>query len=45
VADHDGNIWYTGNYAGLIGKLDPRTGNVTEYKMPDPLASDPHTPV
>lgn len=39
--DREGNVWYTGNYA----KLDPRTGNVTEYKIPDPKASDPHTPV
>ena len=45
VADHDGNIWYTGNAAGLIGKLDPKTGKVTEYKMPDPSARDPHTPI
>ena len=26
--DKAGNIWYTGNGAGLIGKLDPRTGEV-----------------
>jgi virginiamycin B lyase len=45
VADRDGNIWYTGNAAGLIGKLDPKTGKVTEYKMPDAAARDPHTPV
>src|SRR5262249_42685315 len=32
-----------GNFVGLIGKLDPRTGNVTEYKLPDPAAKDPHT--
>jgi hypothetical protein len=36
---------YTGNYVGLIGKLDPRTREITEYKMPDPKASDPHTPM
>jgi len=24
-ADKDGNIWYTANFAGYIGKLDPRT--------------------
>jgi len=45
VSDRDGNIWYTGNAAGLIGKLDPKTGKVTEYKMPDPAARDPHTPI
>ena len=42
-ADKDGNIWYTGNAAGLIGKVDPKTGKVTEYKMPNPKARDPHT--
>src|SRR5215475_6248712 len=41
--DRDGNIWFTGNSAGLIGKLDPKTGDVTEYKMPDPAVKDPHT--
>jgi virginiamycin B lyase len=45
VSDRDGNIWYTGNSAGLIGKLDPKTGKVTEYGMPDPAARDPHTPL
>src|SRR5262249_47942816 len=28
---------------GLIGKLDVKTGSVTEYKLPDPAAKDPHT--
>jgi len=28
-----------------IGKLDPKTGAVTEYKIPEPRAKDPHTPV
>ena len=41
--DKDGNIWFTGNHGALIGKLDPKTGIVTEYKMPDPKAKDPHT--
>jgi len=45
VADSEGNIWFTANYKGYIGKLDPTTGNVTEYPMPDPRATDPHTPV
>ena len=39
--DQDGNIWYTGNTGSLIGKLDPKTGAVTEYPMPEP--GDPHT--
>jgi virginiamycin B lyase len=41
--DKDGNIWFTGNHAALIGKLDPKTGLVTEYKMPDPKVKDPHS--
>jgi virginiamycin B lyase len=43
VADSFGNIWYTANFAGYIGKLDPSTGKVTEYKMPNKKADDPHT--
>ena len=43
IEDRDGNIWFTGNFAGLIGKLNPRTGEVTEYKLPDPKARDPHS--
>ena len=34
-----------GQLGGYIGKLDPKTGDVTEYKMPDPAARDPHTPL
>ena len=26
VADRAGNIWFTANFKGYIGKLDPRTG-------------------
>ena len=43
VEDKDGNIWFTGNHAALIGKLDPKTGVVTEYKIPDPKVKDPHS--
>ncbi|MFY9755778.1 MAG: hypothetical protein WAK37_07515, partial [Pseudolabrys sp.] len=41
--DKDGNIWFTGNNLGLIGKLDPKTGITTEYPLPDKSAKDPHT--
>jgi len=41
--DKAGNVWFTGNNTALIGKLDPATGIVTEYPMPDPNAKDPHT--
>ena len=42
--DKAGNIWFTGNSSGLVGKLDPKTGEVTEYRMPNPAARDPHQP-
>ena len=37
----DGTIWWAGMYASLIGRLDPATGEMREYK----LASDarPHS--
>src|SRR5271155_3889188 len=44
AADQEGNIWFTGNFAGYIGKLDPKTGSIIEYRLPDE-ARDPHTPV
>jgi len=45
VADANGNIWFTGNGKGYIGKLDPKSGAVTAYQMPDEKAEDPHTAV
>ncbi len=40
--DHDGNVWFTdrGTPSGL-GRLDPRTGIVTNFMNPDPNGS-PH---
>ena len=43
--DKAGNVWYTGNKNGTIGKFDPHTGAITVYKMPDPAAHDPHTAI
>src|SRR3970282_1378455 len=45
AADKEGNIWFTAQGGGYMGKLDPKTGNVTEYKTPDPDKHDPHTPI
>jgi len=45
VADRNGNIWFTANFAGYIGKLEPGSGKILEYKLPDPNARDPHTPL
>jgi virginiamycin B lyase len=45
IADASGNIWFTAQLAGYIGKLDPATGTIAAYTMPDPAAKDPHTPI
>ena len=43
VADKDGNIWYTANSKGYIGKLNPKTGDTDRYQLPDPARSrSPH---
>lgn len=36
-------VWYAGNANGRIGLLDPETGAVRTFPMPDPAARDPHT--
>lgn len=33
--DSKGNIWYTPHRAPYLGMLDPRSGTVTEYHVPD----------
>ena len=45
AADRNGNIWYMGNANGTVGKLEPKTGEITVYILPDPAARDPHTPI
>jgi streptogramin lyase len=45
VLDGAGNVSYTGNKNGTVGELDPKTGKVTAYRIPDPAAKDPHTAV
>jgi virginiamycin B lyase len=37
----DGSIWYAGQYANLIGRLDPKTGQAKEYALP--ADAMPHT--
>lgn len=41
--DSKGNIWYTPHRSPYIGKLDPRTGLVKEYRVPDTPGSLPGT--
>jgi virginiamycin B lyase len=37
----DGSIWWTGQYANVLGRLDPRTGALREYSLETP-ESGPH---
>jgi len=40
--DPQGNVWYTDrSVPNRIGRVDPRTGEVKDFMMPDPKA-DPH---
>jgi virginiamycin B lyase len=41
LAYPDGSIWYTGHMANVLGRLDPHTGQITEYH-PDIPSSGPH---
>jgi len=37
----DGSIWWTGMWASLAGRLDPSTGTMEEYLLPE--SARPHT--
>jgi virginiamycin B lyase len=37
----DGSIWWTGQWANVLGRLDPRTGVMKEYSLKTP-ESGPH---
>jgi len=43
IVDAKGMVWYSGNRNGTIGKLDPNTGTLTRYPIPDSTVRDPHT--
>ena len=36
----DGSIWWTGQFANKLGRLDPRTGQIREFDLP--ANSQPH---
>jgi len=40
LAMPDGSIWYTGQMANVVGRLDPQTGKIREYSLP--ANSGPH---
>src|SRR5437870_7903185 len=33
LAARDGAIWYTGQFANVLGRLDPKTGQIKEYRL------------
>jgi virginiamycin B lyase len=37
----DGTIWWAGMWGNLVGRLNPQTGEVTEYSLPE--NAKPHT--
>jgi virginiamycin B lyase len=37
----DGSIWWVGQWGNLIGRIDPTTGRMTEYPLPE--NSKPHS--
>ena len=41
LAARDGSIWWTGQLANKLGRLDPRTGAIREYTMKS-AATGPH---
>lgn len=40
----DGSIWYAGQYGNLIGQINPRTSEITEYTLPDKALPHSVTP-
>ena len=34
IAAADGSIWWAGQFGNLIGRIDPRTGEMKEYPLP-----------
>jgi virginiamycin B lyase len=41
LATHDGYLWYTGQYANVLGRVDTRTGKIQEFRPATPR-SGPH---
>jgi len=41
LAAHDGSLWYTGQMANVLGRVDPKTGQIKEYPLKTPH-SGPH---
>ena len=41
LVTRDGMLWYSGQFANVLGRLDPQTGHIREFKL-EPDASGPH---
>jgi virginiamycin B lyase len=41
LATHDGYLWYTGQYANVLGRVDTKTGEIKEFHPKTPR-SGPH---
>ena len=41
LAAHDGSLWYSGQMANVLGRVDPKTGKIKEYHLKTPH-SGPH---
>ena len=41
LATLDGSIWYTGQMANVLGRIDPTSGHIAEYHLDTPM-SGPH---
>jgi len=41
LAARDGSLWYTGQMANVLGRIDPKSGHVREYPLKTPH-SGPH---
>ncbi|HLH44771.1 MAG TPA: hypothetical protein VKV74_17415 [Bryobacteraceae bacterium] len=41
LATHDGYLWYTGQYASVLGRVDMKTGEIKEFRPTIP-GSGPH---
>ncbi len=41
LATHDGYLWYSGQYANVLGRVDTKTGEIKEFRPTTP-GSGPH---
>ena len=44
VESADGSIWYCGQYGNIVGRINPKTGEVWEYTLPDKALPHSVTP-